>query len=198
MSGIRSAIPESWSEKGTLQAGACLSCNRRMFGRSPSSHLAARWHTGRLSYNVSPAHGNAARETVSAAELDIIDAEMLSLAAADHERFDRDNVHDRVQAMLRPVALAVCPDTAFTRREPDADIATTWLYADMYLNWSDSFVRPEEDAIVFAIEQAWHRLCHQAPHSFGSTACAGTDSSKKAGSPGRSKCTRAFRCCHPE
>lgn len=36
----------------------------------------------------------------------------------------------------------------------------------MYLNWSDSFVRPEEDAIAFAIEQAWQRLCHQAPHIF--------------------------------
>ncbi|MCH3925072.1 MAG: hypothetical protein LKE27_01075 [Atopobiaceae bacterium] len=38
--------------------------------------------------------------------------------------------------------------------------------ADMYLSGSDSFVRPEEDAMAFAIEQAWHRLCHQVPHIF--------------------------------
>lgn len=38
--------------------------------------------------------------------------------------------------------------------------------ADMYLSGSDSFVRPEEDAMAFAIEQAWHRLCHQVPHVF--------------------------------
>ena len=38
--------------------------------------------------------------------------------------------------------------------------------ADMHLSGSDSFARPEEDAIAFAIEQAWHRLCHQAPHFF--------------------------------
>ena len=51
-------------------------------------------------------------KAVSAAEPDIIDARMLSLAAADRERSDRDNAQDLVQAMLRPVALAVCPDAA--------------------------------------------------------------------------------------
>lgn len=68
-------------------------------------------------------------KSVSAAVPDIIDAEMLSLAAADHERSDRDNVHNLVQAMLRPVALAACPDAASTRRDPVAGIAMTWLLA---------------------------------------------------------------------
>ncbi len=63
------------------------------------------------------------------------------------------------------------PGCSSTCRDPDAGIATTWLYADMYLNGPDSFVRLEEDATALAIEQAWHRLCHQAPHFWKRSMC---------------------------
>lgn len=103
--------------------------SRRMFWCSSSGYLAARWHNGRLPHSVFAGSWRCCSvKAVSAAELDTIDAEMPSLAAADHERSDRDNVHDRVQAMLRHAAMAVCQDAASTRRHPDAGIATTWLF----------------------------------------------------------------------
>ena len=113
MSGIRNAIPAGRTEKRALQASPCPVCSRCMFWCSTSGYLAVRWHNGRLPHNVFAGSWRCCSvKAVSAAESDIIDAEMPSLAAADHERSDRDNVNDFVQIMLRPVALAVCPDAA--------------------------------------------------------------------------------------
>lgn len=77
------------------------------------------------------------------------------------------------------------PGCSSTCRDPDAGIATTWLYADMYLNWSDSFVRPEEDAIVSLLNKLGTAYATRHHISLRSTACAGTDPSKKASSAGR-------------
>ncbi len=127
---IRNAIQAGWTEKRALQASACPSCSRCMFWCSTSGYLAVRWHNGRLMHNVfADSWRCCSVKAVSAAEPDIIDTEMPSLAAADHERSERDNVHDLVQAMLRHAAMAVCQDAASTRHDPDAGIATTWLFS---------------------------------------------------------------------
>ena len=119
----------------------------------------------------SPAHGNAARERLYQQQSSISSMLKCSLwlLQITKDRTETISMHlFRSWSSCRSGCLPGCSSTC---RDPDAGIATTWLYADMYLNGPDSFVRLEEDATALAIEQAWHRLCHQAPHFWKRSMC---------------------------
>lgn len=114
---------------------------------------------------------DAVRQAASAAGLDVGNAKMLSLLLLQIMKDRTETMSMLLFRSWSSCRYGCLPGCSSTCRDPDAGIATTWLYADMYLNGPDSFVRLEEDATALAIEQAWHRLCHQAPHFWKRSMC---------------------------
>lgn len=118
----------------------------------------------------SPAYGNAAREKLYQQQSSISSTPKCSLWLL---QITKDLTETMSTIVFRPCSAMLL--WLFARMQPPPVMIQMLasprpgFSADMYLSGSDSFVRPEEDAIALAIEQAWHRLSLAPPTPPGTT-----------------------------